>query len=119
MRNLILLLSILCLISCKDPDTKTDLDYSEYEIGVRDIIPEKNQEKASALIEKLVSSASFHLTAGDYEDPEDVIEQAQSTAEDLYSERVVGLWHNLKFIPESEFTPDEKMIFDYLCKHGE
>jgi hypothetical protein len=114
MKSLLLLL-LLVMISCKDP--KPEPDYSDYQISYEDIIPEQDKEKATQLMEKLVSAASLHMTAGDYEDPEDLIEQAQSTTEDMYAERVVGLWHNYKFIPESEFTPQEKVIFDYLSSH--
>lgn len=117
---LVLMFSIF-MFSCEEKTRieNVDVDYSAYQISFRDVIPEKNKEKAALLMEKLVTGASHQMTAGDYEDPEDVIEQAEEAAMNLYGERITGLYYNYKFIPESEFTTEERRIYEYLSKRVE
>ena len=104
-----ILLGLLC-ISCAEnvKPAEPQVDCEGYQISFKDAIPEENKEKAALLMEKLVTGASHQMTAGDYEDPEDVIEQAEETATNLYGERITGLYYNYKFIPESEFTAKER-----------
>lgn len=49
---------------------------SPYEVS----IPEENREKYQQFIINTVSAASYHMSGGDYEDPEDVIESAERIA---------------------------------------
>ncbi len=96
--------------------------YPHYQLSSKDIIPDSNKQKAAEFIVKTVSAASLHMAAGDYEDPEDVIEQAEETASNLYSVKIKGLnmlvggnsyW---EFIPPDQFSPEQKIIFDKLNK---
>ena len=59
---------------------------------------------------------------GDYEDPEDVIEQAEETAENLFSVKVDALQiltssGYYKNIPQERMTKEELQILDSLKYH--
>ena len=87
----------------------------EYQYGVENQVPDSLKNKYAELVVKITSAASYHLNAGDYEDPEDVIAQAQTTAEKILSVKVEGLfllrnqtWH---FLPKDQLDNDQLEIF--------
>lgn len=106
------------LVSCKQANLPK---YTNYSIDTEEIILSENKEKATIFIENLVSKSNFHMTGGDYEDPEDVINQAQQTALEMYGTKVLGLSVDInddgfsdKFIPTTEFSKKDSIIYNYL-----
>ena len=63
-------------------------DYPKYRIDSELIVPDSLKNKQANFVIEVVKSASYHMTGGDYEDPEDVIEQANETFIEIYSYRV-------------------------------
>ena len=118
MKNLFLFLMLSLLVSCKQANLPK---YTNYSIDTEEIILSENKEKATIFIENLVSKSNFHMTGGDYEDPEDVINQAQQTALEMYGTKVLGLSVDInddgfsdKFIPTTEFSKKDSIIYNYL-----
>ena len=86
-------------------------------------IPDSLRPQMAQFIKETVSAASLHMTGGDYEDPEDVIEQAEETAEHLYARTTIALtmWSPNDYrvnIKVSDFTPRQKRIYDLIVKNG-
>lgn len=82
------------------------------------VIPDSNMVRMSEWITKTVEAASKNMTGGDYEDPEDVIEQVEETAERLFSVKVDaleflkdGYW---KTLTQERMTKEELHIMDSL-----
>jgi hypothetical protein len=107
------------LISCNVQDQVT----IEYEYEVQEILPDSNKLKMAKWITETVSASNHQMTGGDYEDPEDVIEELQDVGEDLFSVKVEGLKRIKKrsgqvvdfyFIPKSELTPEQLKIFSTI-----
>jgi len=104
---------MLLLAACNN--TKT------YSLAVKDTLPDSNKVRVNELATKIISGTNFHLTAGDYEDPEDVINEAFSEARALYSVKVPclcvvegGYYHYLLY---EECSPYQKQIFDSLVNY--
>lgn len=78
------LFGILVAVSLYGCDQRAQIDYhleSHVEADPTDTL---TQGKIARFITETTRAASQHMTGGDYEDPEDVIEQAQESAERLY-----------------------------------
>lgn len=84
--------------------------YPKYEYAVDYYTPDTMQAKMIEWIKETIRATDQHLSAGDYEDPEDVIVQAKRTAEELFQVRAEGL-HKIKYEGEfkPEFIPQERM----------
>lgn len=71
-------------------------------------------------IKETTSSSNYNLTAGDYEEPEDIIEQLEETGTKLFSVRVEGLdilqdgWYY--FAPKDKLSKEQLKIFEELRK---
>jgi hypothetical protein len=115
MKNLIILfvlVNILC--SC-------DINEREYRIAFETIIPDSLKSKQLIFIKETVSASNFHMSGGDYEDPEDVIEQAEITFNRIYGVPVKGLatWgneHPYEFIPFNKLNKTQLKIYNELDK---
>lgn len=109
--KLLILLLLLAGISC---------DYPKYELYSRDIVPDSLKDKQAEFVVDVVKAASYHMTGGDYEDPEDVIEQANETFVKIYAIETVGLWivpcHGCYglFVPKDKLSKDELKIYNSL-----
>ncbi len=113
----IVIASLLTLIGFTNCDIK---HVPEYRYAVGDIIPDSNKVKMAEWITKTVSATNLQMTGGDYEDPEDVIEQAEETAERLFTMRVDGLevrnsnQEYFRFVPKQNLTPSQLKIYEQL-----
>lgn len=106
---ILLLISSLLFMSCED----------DYKYATQDVVPDSNKIKVSEFIIKTVSAASLHMSTADYEDPEDVIEQAERTANRLYSIQVEGLHiyqgnSSWVFIPYDKLSENQIIIFNRI-----
>ena len=108
--------SILLLFnSCVEPHEKEP----KYKLGYREIIPDSNKSKYTKFIVDATSAASLHLSAGDYEDPEDVIEEINDIAINLFtvktpvleSDKNSDYWNEINPV---EMTSRERYIYDSL-----
>lgn len=120
MKNLIiLLLLVVVLVSCGDrkPEPKPKM---EYWYTTRIVLPDSNKVKMAEWITKTVAATNSHMTGGDYEEPEDVIEECADQAEDLFSVKEELLryrkstndyWHDLT---KDRMTKRELQILDSL-----
>lgn len=85
--------------------------YPKYEYAVDYYTPDTMQTKMIEWVKETIRATDQHLSAGDYEDPEDVILQAEATGKKLFVVRAEGLHkyeHENQFFPE--FIPKERMI---------
>lgn len=107
-------LVVVFLSSCEDDK------YPRYSLSTKSVIPEEDKEKYAEFVVKAVSSASYHMTTCDYEDPEDLIRQVEQTASNLYSKEIQVLkLENCKscdydYIEPSSFSEYQKHVFDSL-----
>ena len=84
--------------------------YPKYEYAVDYYMPDTMRTKMIEWVKETIRATDQHLSAGDYEDPEDVIIQAERTGERLFVVRAEGL-HKIKYEGEyqPEFIPQERM----------
>jgi hypothetical protein len=100
------------LSSCKDEK------YPKYSLSTKEVIPEEAREKYTEFIIRTVSAASHRMTTCDYEDPEDLVRQAEQTAFNLYSKEIQVLkLQSCKncmsgYIEPSNFSEYQKQVFD-------
>ena len=115
----IVLLLALAIVSC---DSKKSNDkYPRYTITKVHYVPDSLKEKHREYVNQIISSASYHMTGGDYEDTDVTIRQAKRTADELFGVTTVGLnkeidgeyWHDIILSPE-DMTPRELQILDSL-----
>lgn len=115
MKRLLIIPVLMVLLASCERDK-----FPKYKIAYERVVPDSLIEKCNEYTNKLVSSASFHLNAGDYEDPEDVIREANRVSTQAYSITVQGLnVYNCNgcgydFIPEYNFTREQAIIFQSL-----
>lgn len=93
--------------------------FPQYSITSITYIPDSLKEKHRSWVLETVRAANQHLSAGDYEDIDETIEQAQETGDNLFGKTVIGLqkesapWVYEEIKPE-DFSPREKKVFDSL-----
>lgn len=98
-----------------------DKKYPCYEYSIQNQVPDSNQKAHREYIVKLVSAASYHMSGGDYEDPEDLLSEAEFLSYRVYSVEVEGLvlkrskddWQPL-FIPFHKLNQQQRIYFDSL-----
>lgn len=122
MRKILIFLLInvsFLLISCgfneNKKSTKPEIVYSYTQITT---IPDSNLVKMRDWIIKTVEATNKNMTGGDYEDPEDVIEQVEETANRLFSvkEDALQILSNnyWKIITKDRMSKRELEILDSL-----
>ena len=92
--------------------------------GVRQTVPDSLKVKRQEWITKTVSAASLHMTGGDYEDPEDLIEEVTEQSVSLFSVEeegirtieydILGLYAGDDFKPAKYFTKEDSILFIQL-----
>ena len=80
MKKLILLFCVM-LVGCG----------VEYQLGEQKVVPDSLKTKYSDFILESVKNASNQLTTSDYEDPEDVLRQAEITGKNIWGVNKLGL----------------------------
>lgn len=115
-----LLISII-LVSCGKNESQPKKPKIDYQYTQMSVVPDSNVVKMREWILKTVEATNRSMTGGDYEDPEDVIEQAEETAKRIFSVKVDaleflkdGYYHNL---PQERMTKEELHIMDSLKFH--
>ncbi len=118
MKRVILLhiIFVFTVINCS-----CDKKYPCYEYALQKEIPDSSQKARREYIVKLVSAASYHMSGGDYEDPEDLLNEAENLSYRVYSVEVEGLvlkrskddWSPL-FIPFYKLNQQQRVYFDSL-----
>ena len=112
MKKITFILLSTLLFSC-ERDT-----YPKYAARSQEIIPDSLKEKYLDRINDLVKSTNNRLTAGDYEDPEDVIVAAKKVAFEAYAVNTPCLRVNecsgcgYDYIPVNELTREQKIIYE-------
>lgn len=140
MKKLIALFFVFILFSaCTSHDNLSDKDKKEvgeldslvriegYEKArvyyERSYIPDSLRPQMAKFITEAISAASLNLTAGDYEDPEDLLNQAEKTAEKIFSRRTASLCMKgydmyVLEVPTDKLTPRQWRIHELIIKHG-
>lgn len=112
----ILIICIIFLYSCNEEP------YPRYRFSTGYYLPDSAKVKLSKWITETTAATNFHMTGGDYEDPEDVIEQLEETGNRIFSVNTTGLerldcngcyW---EFIPKEYLAGPELVIFENLSK---
>lgn len=115
----ILIVLVLSLVGCEVND---DREKVEYRIVPIYHVPDSLKEAHRNFIIEATRAASQHMSAGDYEDVDETIEQAEITADRLFQVKAYGLerefpqgngYFSEDILPK-DFTPHEKRIFDSL-----
>lgn len=116
---LFLVLTMLFIWSCEEPKREV-VKYPKYRYGTDTYIPDSLKIKYADWVTKTVAAASNHMAGGDYEDPEDVIEQAEVTGERIFEVKTEGLYRVInegsweEFIPKERLTQEELKILEKL-----
>lgn len=122
------MLLLVATASC-EADTKTfeNRDRNEYSIDYKLMdMPGDTliQNKRAEFVERTIEAASRHMTAGDYEDPEDVIEEATEQSFVIYPEKRIPVLHimmpgsgNSESLAPWELNPYQKHIYDSLLNN--
>jgi hypothetical protein len=127
MKNFLVFLGIILMVfsltvtihSCKQKVEK-QIEYPKYEYAMDNYLSDSAKIKMAFWITETVKATNNQMTGGDYEDPEDVIEQLEETGEKLFSVKIEGLrikqnagsyW---EFIPKPELTKKQIQILDSL-----
>ncbi len=105
-----------CFVSCGH----VQKEFKEYEFATEYYCPDSLQGKMNTWITETVKAADQHFSAGECENPEDVVIYTKRQAEELFRVRGEGLFINnarygtRKFIPQEKMTPNEIKIFNNL-----
>jgi hypothetical protein len=120
------ILSLLCflIVSCgTSKDENGRPLYPKYEVGSYRLVPDSLRHKQREWITKTVAAASNHMTGGDYEDPEDLVDEVTEESYTVFSVDVATLsvktcsdcyWDNLD---PRLLTTSQKATLDSLQKH--
>jgi hypothetical protein len=96
---------------------------SNYRYAHGEIVPDSLRDDMAKFVTETMRASDQHLTTSDYEDVDDVVEQVTHTAREIYSTSVEGLEYDdpndnsgvwYRFIPYSQLTDKQKIIFDSL-----
>jgi hypothetical protein len=121
----VLLLTFVAMIlsatiySCNYERPKPEV-YPKYKYAIDDYLSDSAKIKMATWITETVKATNNQMTGGDYEDPEDVIEQLEETGKRLFSVRIEGLSIQEKqdgwwtFTAKPELTKNELVILDSL-----
>ena len=118
MKKLVLILAlVMAFVSCSD----NRVTYPKYVLDKVSYVPDSLKIEHREYVVKIISSASSHMSGGDYEDVDITIIQAKRTADELFSTYTVGLtkyidegYSNHFQIAPKDFTLEEQEIFNTL-----
>lgn len=138
---LALILATLTFVGCSqansesrnDPPDQPTLSTLLAEAGLKkveiyfrydDVVPDSQKAAMAQWITNTVAAASLHMTGGDYEDPEDLVEEVVEQAEEIFSIEVRVFY--LQYVIEgssgnnwctgkyADLTPSQKRVADFL-----
>lgn len=112
---------IICLLfTLQSCDTRPIDRSPKYFLEKTTIIPDSLKEKQRQWIKETVSATNLHMTAGDYEDPEDVIETATASSFKIFGVDVYTLQRknygedHYNIVEPNLLSPKEKVILQNL-----
>lgn len=117
MKKLAVLIAIITIFaSCE-----TRVKYPRYSLVRISCVPDSLKEKHRDWIKETIRASNQHLTAGDYEDIDETIQQVERTASSLFEVSVMGLkkevdsevYNDITLMP-NELTPYERTVLDSL-----
>lgn len=129
MKKLIIIALTIVFASCENPMIRPKYvatesievsEYPKYRLSYIQDIPDSNKVKLAAWITETMRASSSHLSAGDYEDPEDLIEEINDIGKDLFSvkidvleilESTNGSWRTIE---KDQMTQEQVTIFNEL-----
>ncbi len=113
---LFLLAVIICLVSCEKPPK-----YPRYTLERVYYVPDSLKSQQREWIKESIRASNQHLTAGDYEDIDETIEQVERTSNNLFEVSVIGLRKEIDAEPfndvilkPNELTSYEKRVLESL-----
>jgi hypothetical protein len=118
-----ILLTALAIIGASCGPAKDEYGrpvYPKYEVGTYTFVPDSLRDKQREWITKTVAAASNHMTGGDYEDPEDLIDEVMEESFTVFNVDVATLsvkecsdciWRNLD---PRLLTKQQQSLFDSL-----
>src|SRR5690349_9539891 len=84
----LLMIVLSAIIACDDPKTPRLPAYPIYQYTIMREVPDSLKDDMAKWITETVRAANQHMTGGDYEDPEDVIDEAEDVAKNLFARDV-------------------------------
>lgn len=111
-------IGLILIIGCDRPRSK--VVYPIYEYSTQMGVPDSLKQQQAEWIKETIRAADQHLGAGDYEDPEDVVEEISETSEILFGRQLEGLKITRRpeewsvFFPYSQLDEKQKEIFNKL-----
>lgn len=117
MKKLAFLIAIVTIFASCERRVK----YPIYSLARISCVPDSLKEKHREWIKETIRASNQHLSAGDYEDIDETIEQVESTASSLFEVSVMGLrkqvdsdaYSAINLTP-NELTPYERTVLDSL-----
>lgn len=108
-----LLLILTTLIIGCGPDRYT------YQYSTVEYLPDSNKAKYAEWVKNTVSASNFHMTGGDYEDPEDVVDEIKEEGYNLFTvtEDAIIIYNRNSYISQigkHEMTKSQLQILDSL-----
>jgi hypothetical protein len=109
------------LLSCISPEQNRQyVDENIYSLSTTTYVPDSLRTIQAKWITETMRAASNRLTTSDYEDPEDVLEQAQSTSDHLFGRSVpcLRISHSdrYEYVLIKDMTAEQRVIYDRLIQ---
>ncbi len=116
MKKILILIGITCLLMSCDYHPK---NYPIYTLERVTLVPDSLKAKHREWIKETVRASNQHLAAGDYEDVDETIEQAERTADNIFEVTTFGLRKQINpddydLLKPNELTPYELSVLDSL-----
>ena len=119
---LLLFVGVLVLLMSQASCVERRPDYvdkSIYSVSTITFVPDSLRLKQAEWITETMRAASNRLTTSDYEDPEDVLQQAQYTSEEIFGRKVscLRISHDTgdhEYVIQERMTPEQRIIYDRL-----
>ncbi len=120
MKKVILLLVVLvCFTSCLEPIKK--VEYPRYTLTRVSYVPDSLKSQQREWVKEAIRASNQHLTAGDYEDIDETIEQVERTSNNLFETSTFGLRKEINeeafndvILYPYELTSYEKRVLESL-----
>lgn len=117
MKRILLPIILIFLASCG----KEQVNYPNYSLEKTEYVPDSLKAKHREWIKETIRASNQHLSAGDYEDIDETIIQAERTGNSLFKTSVIGLrkeidenyWNDIVLKP-NEMTQYELKVLDSL-----